>query len=528
VARRRPRSRARKAEAAPPGAPPNDPGRRSWIWIPALAVLSAAWTFLGTRGNALLGFDSYPIILTARIRSLPDFIGTFTEKLMDGRFDGGDFYRPVVNLSFALDHALWGLAPAGYHLTDALLFGACVAVTGLLGRRLLGGRAWAGLLVMMAVFVLHPSHVEVLPVPSRRAEFLCWLFMAAALWLQLAPRSLRSPRPPVLPAVLGLLAMGSKETAFLLPGFVVLAVTLYSPRPRLGERVTQALGHAIPHAVALAVALLARWAVLGGMGGYTDVGSGGVWARLPRTMAAGARLLVAPQPSVESGGILGVPGSGLLLMGAALAAGLVLFLGRRPGSGDPARPTRPWNAVVLGAGLAAGFLATFSMAGRVASWYLFLPVGALAVLAGGLAEIAAGAVHGRRFWSRGTGVIGLLLLAAFAVDLARTSPFLRHYPEWERATRASNAFLADLEPRIRAAPDGTAVPAPDFPRWVRVGPDSVAARGAAILTGRSLQAWVDLRFPHRRVTVIRGAMRDPGPDEVLVVPTSFAPGLDGP
>src|SRR5882672_123469 len=45
-------------------------------------------------------------------------------------------FRPVVNLSFALDHALWGLAPVGYHLTSVLLHGVNAALVFALVRRL--------------------------------------------------------------------------------------------------------------------------------------------------------------------------------------------------------------------------------------------------------------------------------------------------------------------------------------------------------------------------------------------------------
>ena len=45
-------------------------------------------------------------------------------------------FRPVVNLSFALDHALWGFRPVGYHLTSVLLHALNVALLFVLARRL--------------------------------------------------------------------------------------------------------------------------------------------------------------------------------------------------------------------------------------------------------------------------------------------------------------------------------------------------------------------------------------------------------
>jgi hypothetical protein len=192
---------------------------RSRILPIALGALAALWTFTWTHAYGLFGFDSYPILLTSRVQNAADFFGNFTEELMDGRFTG-HFYRPVLNLSFALDAALWNLHPAGYQWTNAVLFGACVTVTFVLTRRILGPRAWIGPSIAMAAFCFHPTHVEVIPVPARRPEFLAWLFSAGAMAWQLAIPARAGGRRLVYPALLSLAAMLSKETAFLLPFWI--------------------------------------------------------------------------------------------------------------------------------------------------------------------------------------------------------------------------------------------------------------------------------------------------------------------
>ena len=74
-----------------------------------LAILGVVFfTYRDTLGMALLGFDTYAVILASRIRGVPDLAGTFTEVWMDGRLPLGDFYRPVSNLSISLDYAIWG------------------------------------------------------------------------------------------------------------------------------------------------------------------------------------------------------------------------------------------------------------------------------------------------------------------------------------------------------------------------------------------------------------------------------------
>jgi len=212
---------------------------------PVIVAALAAALFSQTRHYGLLGFDSYPIIVTSRIQSLADLLGTFTEKLMDGRY-AGEFYRPLLNLTFAADHMLWGLKAFGYQLTNVLLLGGWAWALHALLRRLLGPRARVGPLVAVLVFMLSALQFEVLPVPARRADLLCGLFMVLALWLQLAPRALAGPRPPWWPALATLAALASKETAFVLPILIVVAVALYSERSNVRDRIRHAAIAVVP------------------------------------------------------------------------------------------------------------------------------------------------------------------------------------------------------------------------------------------------------------------------------------------
>ncbi len=127
----------------------------------------------------LMGWDSYPLIAASRIESFADLLGSFGEELMDGRYPGGDFYRPVTNLFFALDHAVSGLAPRGYQRTNLLIQLAGVVAVFALGRRWLG--AGAGCVVAALVFAVHPLQLETLPVAARRADMLFTLFLVLAL-----------------------------------------------------------------------------------------------------------------------------------------------------------------------------------------------------------------------------------------------------------------------------------------------------------------------------------------------------------
>ena len=69
------------------------------------------------------------------------------------------FYRPVVMVSYLADHAVWGLNPHGFHLTNLL--------THILGvwfvfhiALALFGRHTVTAFFAAALFAVHPSHVE--------------------------------------------------------------------------------------------------------------------------------------------------------------------------------------------------------------------------------------------------------------------------------------------------------------------------------------------------------------------------------
>src|SRR6185503_4024738 len=67
-------------------------------------------------------------------------------------------YRPLTALSYAIDHAVWGLAPVGYHLTNLLLWAlTAIVVDAFASRRLSAGPALAATLL----YVAHPAHCEV-------------------------------------------------------------------------------------------------------------------------------------------------------------------------------------------------------------------------------------------------------------------------------------------------------------------------------------------------------------------------------
>jgi hypothetical protein len=85
------------------------PGRAAWL--PVLAAGLAAAVYLNALDNPFV-YDDHATVLTNP--SLVD--------LRNWRFVlVYSLFRPVVNVSYGIDRALWGFQPLGFHLTNLIL-----------------------------------------------------------------------------------------------------------------------------------------------------------------------------------------------------------------------------------------------------------------------------------------------------------------------------------------------------------------------------------------------------------------------
>ncbi|HEV2764267.1 MAG TPA: hypothetical protein VGV38_14895, partial [Pyrinomonadaceae bacterium] len=170
-----------------------------------------------------------------------------------GREHGG-FFRPLFILSYALDAALWGRRPSGYHLTNVLLHSLNAFLVFLLAERIgrrtgrtdsdpprrgdalesdptrqseafmfePAGRRWLAYASAL-VFLLHPSHTEAVSWISGRADLLSTLFCLLALLAFLSHARTRRRASLVFALVAFALALLSKEAALCFPLLAALA-----------------------------------------------------------------------------------------------------------------------------------------------------------------------------------------------------------------------------------------------------------------------------------------------------------------
>ena len=163
----------------------------------------------------------------------------------------GEWY-PLSMLSHMLDCQLYGLNPAGHHLTNLLLHAAS-AVTLFLVLWRMTGELWPSALVA-ALFALHPLHVESVAWVAERRDVLSGLFFM--LTLGAYGEYVRHPRSlGRYLAVVGLFALGLMAKPMLVTLPPLLLLLDFWPLRRFGRTQPDA---AAPNCAAGAVSLARR------------------------------------------------------------------------------------------------------------------------------------------------------------------------------------------------------------------------------------------------------------------------------
>ena len=122
-------------------------------------------------------------------RAVLEWSGLSTIWSWPSRIEREVHYWPLTYTTFWLEHKIWGLAPAGYHVVNVLLH----LLNSLLVWRLLLRLAVPGAWVAAAVFAAHPLHVESVAWIIERKDVLSGLFYLTAVLVWL--RFLEQPRP---------------------------------------------------------------------------------------------------------------------------------------------------------------------------------------------------------------------------------------------------------------------------------------------------------------------------------------------
>ena len=276
----------------------------------AIVVALALIAFANTLRNGFT-LDDIPIVaenpVTRSMANLPTVFATNywsrggTEVIGDPTL-----YRPLTVSTYALDYAVWGLSPVGYHATNVVLHAVTSVVVLLVGVEVLGATAAA--VAAASIFAVHPVHTEAVAGIVGRAEILATLFVLLAFLVMRRranggvrdTRAGNAMRATALGGLLYLLGLFSKESAVTLPALIALDDWLGRPVVPDGDRTPSATSALRYGALAVALAIYLAFRQ------YAVSGPPHLWPGFAG-VSAGERILTASRVMLEYVGLFVFP-----------------------------------------------------------------------------------------------------------------------------------------------------------------------------------------------------------------------------
>jgi protein O-mannosyl-transferase len=216
---------------------PEKRARNLWVWgVCGFLVLAVGLVFARTAAFEFVNVDDgryvYQNPHVSPGLTLDGLGWAFSDTLE------GEFY-PLTSLSHMLDCQLYGLKPAGHHVTNVVLH-AISAVLLFLALLRMTGELWPSAWVA-AIFAIHPLHVSTVAWVAERREVLSGLFFM----LMLGAYALYAERPSLARylAALGCMAFGLMSKPVLVTAPFLLLLLDYWPLGRFShQRATEPCG----------------------------------------------------------------------------------------------------------------------------------------------------------------------------------------------------------------------------------------------------------------------------------------------
>lgn len=197
--------------------------------LPALIIAATFTAFLPALSNGFVDWDDDKILLDN-----PNYrgLGAAGLRWMFTTFYMGH-YQPLTWLTFAVDHALWGMNPTGYHLSGIALHAINAALLYCIALRLFSIASstatgaiphMTGAAVAALLFALHPLRVESVVWATERRDVLSGCFFLATLLCYLRAATAAGDRRAWLGGAVAfyLLSLLAKASGITLPLVLVL------------------------------------------------------------------------------------------------------------------------------------------------------------------------------------------------------------------------------------------------------------------------------------------------------------------
>ncbi len=319
------------------------------------AVIVSATALLGflTYANTFAGDwvwdDVSSVLLHQNVHDPGQFFQLFQEDQHAFGRGQGNFYRPLVSVSFMVDFWLSysptldgseakgypDVKPFAFHLSNLLWHLAAAILLFFLLVRLQAPRMIQA--VTPLLYVLHPMHTEAVAYISGRADMMSATFILAALLCATIPVGARWKTPGLVASgVFFVLGLCSKESTMIYPVLLALVIAL-APRED-GSAPTRADWKARSLPLAVAVALLVGYGALRATvlkfaegGGSTGAGLGQRLVETCQAFAFYIKTLFIPSGLHMEQTLVGVPvwTAALGLLALALVLGLIVLSYRK-------------------------------------------------------------------------------------------------------------------------------------------------------------------------------------------------------
>jgi len=244
--------------------------RAATLWdvlLPAGIVLITAAVYAHTLGFGFVHDDWAQIAGTGQIASWHNIPSFFNGHVWSPKSPGSaGYYRPIFQLWMLINFKLFGAAAWGWRLMSILVHLVATLLVYHLALRIAKNRMIAALTV--ALFGLHPAHIEAIDWPSAISGPLATVFLLAAFLCYLKAKAKGAKKKAWLLLALLFYALGAfeNEIGVLLPALIFLYEWIFGDHGDSFQwRFGGSLGRCFPFLGIAAVYLAARVHVIHGL-----------------------------------------------------------------------------------------------------------------------------------------------------------------------------------------------------------------------------------------------------------------------